>query len=59
VEQVALTKEKARNFTVYKVESKSITDFKKWWHKHYKNTFLQRNVAVKSFQNMKRLLPKQ
>jgi len=35
VEQVALIKEKARNFTVYKVDnSKNITHFKKWWHKH-------------------------
>jgi len=33
---VALVKEKALNFTVYKADSKNITAFKTWWHKHYK-----------------------
>jgi len=56
---VALIKKKARNFAVYRVDSKNITDFKKWWHKNYKNAFLQRNVRVQSFQNIKRLLPKE
>jgi len=59
VDQVALIKEKGRNFTVYTVDSKKSLILKKLWHKHYKNVFLQRNVAVKSFQNIKRLFPKE
>jgi hypothetical protein len=59
VEKLALIKGKSCNFTVYKVDNKTFTDFKNWWHKNYKHTFLQRNVAVKSFQNIKKLLPKQ